>query len=458
MTDTIAAVSTPRGVGGVSLIRISGADAILVSARVFFPASGRNLTDVPHSTAVYGRIIEDGVNIDDGIATVFYAPKSFTGENTVEITCHGGVYVTGRVLSAVLAAGARPALPGEFTRRAFISGKLSLSEAEAVGDLLYAKTEGQMLLAGSASASLLSGKVEKISNALTYLIARVSVTIDYPEEDLSDIGTDELRERISALLGEVKSLVSSYKTGRAVTEGINAVITGRPNAGKSTLYNLLLGEDAAIVTDIAGTTRDTLSADVAAGKVMLRLSDTAGIRSTDDLIESIGVDRAKERASNAELLIAVFDSTSAPTDEDREIIKLGGAVKLAIINKTDIAVADFVREYEKIADEAGAYVIYASLKNGKGRDELIERIEAEFTDPKIELGRDAVVANARQAAEARCAFESLTSALDTLDAGLPVDIVSGELEEALSALMRLDGREVTDVIIGEIFSKFCVGK
>lgn len=458
MTDTIAAVSTPRGVGGVALIRISGADAVSVTSRVFFPASGRDLKDVPHSSAVYGRIVEDGVNIDDGIATVFYAPRSFTGENTVEITCHGGVYVTGRVLSAVLAAGARPALPGEFTRRAFISGKLSLSEAEAVGDLLYAKTEGQMLLSGSASAFLLSDKVDAISKSLTSLIARVSVTIDYPEEDLSDIGTSELRERISELLSGVKSLVSSYKTGRAVTEGINAVIVGRPNAGKSTLYNLLLGEDAAIVTDIAGTTRDTLSADVSAGKVLLRLSDTAGIRSTDDVIESMGVDRARDRASGAELLIAVFDATSAPTAEDSEIISLGGAVKLAIINKTDAADAEYVAEYEKIAAVSGADVIYASLKNGDGRDTLIEKIEAEFTDPKIELGRDAVVANARQAAEARCALESLASALGALDAGLPVDIVSGELESALSALMRLDGREVTDAVIGEIFSKFCVGK
>lgn len=191
---------------------------------------------------------------------------------------------------------------------------------------------------------------------------------------------------------------------------------------------------------------------------MLRLSDTAGIRSTDDVIESMGVDRARERASGSELLIAVFDATSLPMSEDREIITLGGAVKLAIINKTDAAVAEYVAEYEKIAEEAGAYVIYASLKSGKGRDELIEKIEAEFTDPKIELGRDAVVANARQAAEARCALESLTSALGALDAGLPVDIVSGELEAALSALMRLDGREVTDAVIGEIFSKFCVGK
>lgn len=458
MTDTITAISTPRGVGGVALIRISGADAVNVASRVFFPASGRNLTEIPHSTAVYGRIREQKTEIDDGIATVFYAPRSFTGENTVEITCHGGVYVTGRVLSAVIGAGARPALPGEFTRRAFLSGKLSLSEAEAVGDLLYAKTEGQMLLSGSASSSRLSDKVEKISRSLTSLIARVSVTIDYPEEDLSDIGDDELRDGISEISRAVGELVASYKTGRAVSEGINAVITGRPNAGKSTLYNLLLGEDAAIVTDIAGTTRDTLTSEVAAGKVLLRLSDTAGIRRTDDVIESIGVDRAREKAASAELLIALFDATSAPTEEDREIASAGGKVKIAIINKTDAAVEKYVAEYENIAHESGADVIFASLRNGEGREKLIGLIESAFTDPSFELGRDAVIANARQAAEARAASESLDSALTALDAGLPVDIVSGELESALSALMRLDGREVTDTVIGEIFAKFCVGK
>ncbi len=467
MTDTIAAISTPRGVGGVSLIRISGADAIGISSRVFFPASGKSLCEIPHSTAVYGRITEAvtdkknavSVTLDDGIATVFYAPRSFTGENTVEVTCHGGVYVTGRVLSAFLAAGARPALPGEFTRRAFISGKISLSEAEAVGDLLYAKTEGQMLLSGSDSSSALSEKVSSITHRLTSLIARVSVTIDYPEEDLSDIPEDELRDGISSLLSDVKALSRSYKTGRAVSEGISAVIVGRPNAGKSTLYNLLLGEDAAIVTDIAGTTRDTLSADVSAGKVLLRLSDTAGIRETDDVIESIGVGRAREKAEAAELLIALFDATEPPTDEDREIISLGDAkVKIAIVNKTESEKAVHAEDYRTIAIDAGAEVVFASLKNGDGRDELISIIESRFTDPEFELGRDAVIANARQAAEASASLAALSSALDTLDAGLPVDIVSGEMSLALSALMRLDGREVTDTVIGEIFSKFCVGK
>ncbi len=459
MTDTIAAISTPRGVGGVSMIRISGADAIEIASKVFFPASEKKLTEIVHSTAVYGRIKEGELTVDDGIATVFFAPRSFTGENTVEVTCHGGVYVTSRVLSAFFAAGARPALPGEFTRRAFISGKLSLSEAEAVGDLLYAKTEGQMLLSGSASSSLLSGKTDAICRRLTSLIARVSVTIDYPEEDLSDIPDDELEGEISAIRREVGRLVSSYKTGRAVSEGVSAVIVGRPNAGKSTLYNLLLGEDAAIVTDIAGTTRDTLTSEVAAGKVLLRLSDTAGIRETSDVIESIGVGRAREKAQTAELLIALFDATVPPTDEDREIITLGGAaVKLAVINKLDAADPAYVSAYRSIADEAGAEVIDASLKNGDGRDELISVIESRFTDPEFELGRDAVIANARQAAEAKSALDALDSAYSALCGGLPIDIVSGELSLALSALMRLDGRDVTDAVIAEIFSKFCVGK
>ncbi len=457
-TDTIAAISTPRGIGGVAVIRISGSDAVTVAERVFFPISGKKLSEYDHARAVYGKIRDGDVTVDDGIATVFRAPRSYTGEDTVEISCHGGVYVTNRVLSTVFTKGARPALPGEFTRRAFLSGKLSLSEAEAVGDLLYAKTEGQLLLSGTESSEKLSTAAKDIARDLTDLIARISVSIDYPEEDLADVTTDEVRELCLHISAKIKSLLSTYRTGRAVSHGIDAVICGRPNAGKSTLYNLLLGEDAAIVTDIAGTTRDTLTADVAAGKVLLRLSDTAGIRDTDDKIESIGVDKARQKAAAAELLIALFDATSAPTAEDHALFDGSAAVKLAVINKTDAAETLYVAEYEAIAASAGADVIYASLITGKGRDELIAAIENAFTDPKIELGRDAVIANARQAAEARSAADAVDSAIETIDSGLPVDITSGELSEALAAIMRLDGRNVTDEVIGAIFSKFCVGK
>ncbi len=457
-TDTIAAISTPRGVGGVAVIRISGTDAVSIAERMFFPVSGKPLGSIPHSHAVYGKIKDGNVTVDDGIATVFYAPRSYTGENTVEISCHGGVYVTGRVLTAVFAAGAIPAEPGEFTKRAFLSGKLTLSEAEAVGDLLYAKTEGQLLLSGTESSSRLSGKASALASDLTDLIARISVSIDYPEEDLADIGEDEIRTESLRIKGELSKLLNSYKTGRAVTEGINAVICGRPNAGKSTLYNLLCGEEAAIVTDIAGTTRDTLTADVAAGRVLLRLSDTAGIRDTDDVIESIGVERAREKARGAELLIALFDGSTPPDEEDTACLDLCRGKKIAVINKTDVADCGYVEAYRRIAEAAGADVIPASLKNGEGYEKLVSLIEDTFTDPDIELGRDAVISNSRQAAEARAAHDAVSSAVEALDAGLPVDIVSGELSLALSSIMRLDGREVTDSVIGAIFSKFCVGK
>lgn len=460
ITDTIAAISTPRGVGGVAVIRISGSDAITVADRVFGSTNGKPLSETKHSTARYGAIMDGDLQIDDGIFTVFYGPKSFTGEDTVEISCHGGVYVTSRVLEAVLAHGARPALPGEFTRRAFLSGKLSLSEAEAVGDLLYAKTEGQLMLSGSASSSKLREKTDGITSALTALIARISVSIDYPEEDLADIGRDEIYEISRTIHGEITSLLSSYRTGRAVSEGIESVITGRPNAGKSTLYNVLLGEDAAIVTDIAGTTRDTLTSEVAVGKVLLRLSDTAGIRETEDVIESMGVERARAKAAGAELIMALFDATSEPTEEDSELFSAAenAKIRIAVINKTDSAVENYVREYEKIANDAGAVTVYASLKTGEGKDAIVKAVEDAFTDPNLELGRDAIIANARQAAEANAAKEGMEEAIKALDAFLPVDIVSCELESALSALMRLEGREVTDTVIHEIFSKFCVGK
>lgn len=468
-TDTIAAISTPRGVGGVAVIRISGDEAIEIADRVFSPKNKKPLSETKSSVARYGAIMDGETQIDDGIFTVFRAPNSFTGENTVEISCHGGVHVTGRVLSAVLSKGARPALAGEFTRRAFLSGKISLSEAEAVGDLLYAKTEGQLLLSGSASSSRLREKTEKISEELRSLIARISVSIDYPEEDLADIGRDEIEKISHGIRREISSLLSSYRTGRAVSEGIEAVITGRPNAGKSTLYNALLGEDAAIVTDIAGTTRDTLTSEVSVGRVMLRLSDTAGIRETDDVIESMGVERAKAKAASAELIMALFDASSKPTEEDEKIFSVSenAKLKLAIINKMDTAVENFVEDYKKIAASEKAAVIFTSLKENEGErksesengiSEIVKTVEDTFTDPEIELGRDAVIANARQAAEASAALDGVDDALKALDDGMPVDIVSCELEAALSALMRLEGRDVTDSIIHEIFSKFCVGK
>ncbi len=457
-TDTIAAISTPPGVGGVALIRITGADAISCAARVFFPASGALLSDIPASRACYGRVMRGGVAVDDGIATVFRAPHSFTGEDTVEITCHGGVLISAEVLAAVLAAGARQAEAGEFTRRAFLNGKLTLSDAEATGELLHAKTRAQLALTSPGARDAVSEETETLCRALTELLARIAVRIDYPEEDLSDIDEGELLSECRALSERVGALTSTYRTGRAVSVGVETVICGRPNAGKSTLYNLFTGGDDAIVTDIPGTTRDTLTADVSAGSVLLRLSDTAGIRDASDKIEAIGVSRARGKISSAELLLVVLDSSTPPTDEDAELLSAVSAVKLAVINKTDLPGSVYAGEYEALAVKCGAVPTRCALSLRRGFDDIVSIINNEFTDGTLRLGRDAVLLSARQYSEAAASREALDSAVGALEAGLPVDIAEAELASALSALSRLDGREVADNVISEIFSKFCVGK
>ncbi len=457
-TDTIAAVSTPLGIGGVALIRVTGADAIPCAARVFFPASGISLENAVHSQAYYGRIKRGENVVDDGMATVFRAPRSFTGEDTVEITCHGGVLVTYEVLSAVLSSGARQAEAGEFTRRAFVNGKLTLSQAEATGELLHAKTRAQLELSSFGAKSVLSAETESLRRALTELLARIAVRIDYPEEDLSDIDETELLSECTALLSRIDKLTSTYRTGRAVSVGVDTVICGRPNAGKSTLYNLFTGDEAAIVTDIPGTTRDTLTAEVSAGRVLLKLSDTAGIRDAADKVEAIGISRARSRMSVAELLLTVHDAAEPPAEEDGEILSADAPVKLAVINKTDLKTAFYADDYKALAVSHGAVPVICALTEKRGFDELVRLINEAFTDGTLKLGTDAILSNARQYSEALAAREALASAVKALRDGLPIDIAEAELEAALSAISRLDGREVADEVISEIFSKFCVGK
>lgn len=460
--DVIAAVSTPRGRGGVAMIRISGDGAIECASRMFVPAGSTPLTATRHATARYGRIImpHGGEVIDDGVCVIYRAPHSFTGEDTSEITCHGGVLVTARVLEAAFAAGARPAEAGEFTRRAFLSGKITLSQAEATGRLIEAKTDSQLKLSSSTARGALSAEVSDIYSSLRSLVARTYVTIDYPEEDLADITPDELRAGAVAAAERLRRLCASYKTGRAVTDGVETVICGRPNAGKSTLFNLFAGEGSAIVTDIAGTTRDTLRADVAAGRVLLHLYDTAGLRDdgVEDPIERIGVSRAREKISTAELIIAVYDATEKPGDGDSELLNVSAPAKIAVINKADVASDENISAYKALAKAADTPAIVMSASKGDGFDELVAEIERIFTDTEIDLTSDAVLATARQFHEAKGALDRVMGAIAAIDNGLPTDIAAGELEGALAHLASLDGREVTEEIVNEIFSKFCVGK
>ena len=457
--DTIAAVSTPYGKGGVALIRISGADAVAIGERIFRPRSGKKLSEQAHGLMTYGEIVmpNDTLTVDDGMAVVFRAPHSFTGEDTVEITCHGGILVTQKVLSAALAAGARQATAGEFTRRAHISGKLALSQAEALGSLLEAKNEGQLQLARNGMQGHLAKRTETLYNEMRRVLSTLYAQIDFPDEDLGEMSREEMIAALSDVRASLGTLLATYRTGRAVAEGIPTVICGRANAGKSSVYNQILGYDAAIVTDVEGTTRDVLRETALLGRTTLRLCDTAGLRETDDRVESIGIARTWEAMRGAELILAVFDSASALSDEDLSLAKqilASGIPAIALLNKVDRADT----ERMPTLPDGFADVIRISAKTGEGFDRLAEAVDALFIDGEISLGEDAIVSSARQYAALSTACDNLDAALSDLAADVPLDLCCVTVEGALSSLGEVDGREIGEEIVSEIFSKFCVGK
>ena len=459
--DTIAAISTPYGKGGIAVLRVSGEDAISVASRVFEPKNGKHLGEITSSRAVYGGIFEttDGkrIQIDDGIAVCFRAPSSFTGEDTVEISCHGGVLVTQKVLSALLMAGARMALPGEFTKRSFINGKMSLTSAEALGDLLEAQTDEQIMLARSGMKGVLSGEVGEIYDSLCNVLAAIYAHIDYPDEDLAEISHEEALAVAIKNVDRLKRLSKTYSTGRAVMSGIPTVILGRTNAGKSSLYNRIVGRDAAIVTDIEGTTRDVLTETAKLGRVILRLSDTAGLRESGDAVERIGIDRARQTAESAELILAVFDGSRAPDEKDMDFVEylnnLSG-VKVAIVNKSDLGILPEVNGLLSKFD----HICQVSAESGDGFDKLAFLIEQLYIDNDLDTGSDAIISNARQAASVGSAIEALEIAINAISAELPLEICCAEIENTLSALGELDGRTVSEDIVSRIFANFCVGK
>ena len=463
--DTIAAVSTPRGKGGIAVIRISGADALKVAERVFVPRNNKPLSACGHARAVYGDIRakdECGafINIDDGIATAFFAPRSFTGEDTVEISCHGGVLITKTVLEAVLAAGARSATAGEFTRRAFISGRMSLSQAEALGELLEARTQNQLLLSRSGVRGLLSDKIEELYTKLGDVLSSIYAKIDFPDEDLADMTCEQMLDAFVGVRGEIDKLAATYKTGRAVSEGVRTVIAGRTNAGKSSLYNRIVGREAAIVTDIEGTTRDLLEETVQFGRVTLRLCDTAGLRETADAVESIGVERAKAVMKHAELVLAVFDGTREPDEEDNTLLdelRGSGACVIPVINKCD-EWGENSPMAEAIKEAGFNNAVGISAASGEGMDALSRLVDEKFTDGEIDLRYDAVVADARQYAALLQASESLRATVDEMRSGYELDACCIDAEGAMSALGEINGHHVGEDIVSSIFHKFCVGK
>ncbi len=458
MLDTIAAISTPYGRGGVAVIRISGIEAFAVASSMFLPASGKGLTDISPRTAVYGQIIADGQIIDDGIATTFRAPSSYTGEDTVEISCHGGILLAEKVLAAALASGARAASAGEFTRRAFLSGKLTLTEAEAVIDLIDAKTDDQISLARSQVSGRLSTRLSEIYESLRDLVSAAYVYADYPDEDLSDVTPEQMRDSLVEIKEKLNKLSGGYESARLVREGISAVLVGRPNTGKSSVLNRLLGTDRAIVSSVAGTTRDTIEESITLGRLLIRLTDTAGVRESEDEIEQIGVKRSLEALSSADLVLAVFDGSSKLTDDDIELVsalKDKNCPKIALVNKSDLGEALCTDEISKLDFDK---VLTVSALSGEGFDELSFAVAELFATGLVDYDNEAVIANARQYASITLALSSVNDAISALDGGFTPDVAGLDIEKAMEAVGQTDGRAVSADIVDAIFHRFCVGK
>ncbi|MBO4282997.1 MAG: tRNA uridine-5-carboxymethylaminomethyl(34) synthesis GTPase MnmE [Clostridia bacterium] len=454
---TVTAISTPPGKGGVAVIRVSGDDALAVAAKCFVPKSGKPVSAVPPRRAIYGNILLDGKIIDDGLLLYFPAPDSYTGEDVIELSCHGGSLLSGMVLEATLKAGAIPAPAGEFTRRAYLAGKLSLSDVEAVGLAIDAVTPAQVRLAASDSRNRLRDAIGGLHDRLLTLLSSLYASIDYPDEDLAELSGGEIADGIEQIHADLTALGETYRTGRAIREGLPAVIAGKPNVGKSAVFNRLLGEDAAIVTEIPGTTRDVLEYPLAVGRALLRLADTAGLRDTSDPVETIGVERARKKIGGAEVLLLVLDTSRPQEEEDRALLALArdfAGVAVLLLNKSDLPAVWGKNDLPENSPAAFS----VSAETGAGFDEATDYLSRALTDENLSLGEDAVVASARQSAAISSACNDLAACLDSLRRGVPIDAAASLAEAALASLSEVDGRTVSGEIVDEIFSRFCVGK
>lgn len=454
MERTIAAIATPIAVGGISVIRISGPDAISAADRVFRPVSGRPLAMHQGYTAAYGDLYEGDQLIDDGVALVFRAPKSYTGEDVVELSCHGGLLVTQKVLRAILKQNVFPAEAGEFTKRAFLNGKLTLTQAEAVADVISAGSSQALRFAKEAMRGKLYQKIRGVIEMLTAVSGHLSAYIDYPEEDIDGLTLQELRARCAEAQAQLQELLVSFDRGRLLREGVDTVIVGKPNVGKSTLMNLLAGCEKSIVTDIAGTTRDVVEETVNLGDVVLRLADTAGIHETDHPVERVGVELAVRRLESASLILAVFDGSQPLSEEDFALIERVRPLPcVAICNKSDLQqqldLAVLKQEFP--------HLVVLSAREQQGVSKLNREVLDLLALDRLS-GDQAILFNERQHNCAMRADQALSEVLATIDAGYTLDAVDVAIESVLSILFELSGERVTDAVVQEVFSHFCVGK
>lgn len=456
MTDktTIAAISTPMGTGGVGIIRISGEKAMEITDKVFKAFSGNTLVSSEGYKAHFGRIFDGETAVDEAICLVFKAPHSYTGENVVEINCHGGVFIMKKILRLVLSNGASPAAPGEFTKRAFLNGKMDLSKAEGVMSLISAQGEQGANAAYNLLEGSLSRKINEINSSLLSVAAHMAAWVDYPDDEIEEIDDTNLRNTVQTALNEINTLLSRFDSGMAVTTGVEAAIVGKPNVGKSTLMNLLTGYDRSIVTAVEGTTRDVVEETVNLNGCILRLSDTAGMRETGDLVEKIGVDRSRKKLERAAVIFPVFDLSRELSDEDMELIEMCKDKNvIPIINKTDL---DRKADISIIENNLGNCVAI-SAKDGDGYDELCETVTTLIGTKDFDTTA-AMLANERQRLCCENAAASLKEALDAMDFGLTLDAIGVCIDGAIAALLELTGQKASEAVVDEVFRQFCVGK
>lgn len=459
-TKTIAAISTALSPGGIGIVRISGPEAFSVADRIFCSKSGKKLCEKAGYSALFGCVrTADGEKLDDAVALVFREPKSYTGEDVVELSCHGGPYLLRQLLQEILSAGAASAQPGEFTKRAFINGKLDLAQAESVMQLIGAGTKQAARAAEAGNSGVLSKKIAGIRETLTGLSSHLAAWADFPEEDVPEVETAELSLRLTESEQALKLLLDSFEQGKLFREGVATVIAGKPNAGKSTLMNLLSGCERSIVTEHAGTTRDVVEETVLLGGIPLRLADTAGLRETEDPVESIGVQAARRRLASAQLVLAVFDASRSLGKEDREllaeleILGLQGTKAIAVINKSDLPQLLEVNEIHNIIPR----VVLLSAASGEGLRELEAAVEEELGAAAFDPA-EGVLYTQRQREDVEKALLGVQEAGQALENGVTLDAVTVCVEDALGALYALTGERTSDEIVEKVFSTFCVGK